>query len=711
MSRMSLAEKANQLTCYLAFGSLDTSKVKDGIGEVAFSAMGQPTSAKGIADAIRKAQETIIKQSPNGIPAIFHCEALAGPVVPNAVCYPISIGLGASFEPDDVRDMTVRIRKQMVELGIRQALSPVLDLARDFRWGRTNENYGNDPTLVSAMACAFVEGLQGDDLQKGVAATAKHLLGYSQPEGGLNMSKVVCDKQELREVFAKPFEAVIQKSGIKSVMNAYSAIDGEPLCASKRILTDMLRDDMGFDGLVVADYGSIRHVIDEFHLTDDKTEAAIMCLEAGLDVELPNEDGYGARLVEAVRAGRLDEALINRSVERMLKLKFELGLFENPYPTLQVENFDNADNHRRSLEVTRKTITLTKNDGILPIKDPNTRIAVIGPSGNSVRPYFGTYMYGGGLEMQYQIMNRQGTTMVGVTDTTAESFNFLTIRSDKAFFDIVNGMMAQAYPEAKPVFTALGEIFKNATYTRGCAFSDQDDYDFEAAIKAAKEADIVIMAVGGKNGWGKHCTDGEGVDATIVGLHGRQHELIEKVLAVNPRMVVVHLDNKPLIDEWVYEHVPAILEAWIPAVYGGHAIADVISGKYNPGARLSVDVPRSIGQMPIYHYQYNGSRKTTDSAHAHGGYVNEASTPRLPFGHGLSYTSFKYSDFKLSADNTAEVPVITVSVSIQNTGAVAGDEVAQLYGKDKLASMVRPNQELIGFKRVSLQPGETKTVV
>ena len=714
ISRMSLTEKINQLACINVSSTKLSSDVQDGIGEVALVALEYFPTLKEFTNSIKALQEEIIQSSPNGIPALFHIEALCGPQLPNAVSFPSPINLGATFSPEDIHDMANRTREQLVCLGIRQALSPVMDLIRDFRWGRTNELYSSDPTLVSAMACAYVDGLQGKDLKVGVAATGKHFLGYSQTEGGLNMSKVLCDKQELRESFAKPFEASIRVSNIKSIMTAYSSLNGIPICSSKSVLTDLLRNDLGFDGLIVSDYMSLQRLLDPFKITDNATDAALQCLEAGLDVELPERYGYGNNLIEAVKMGSIDESVINRSVERILKLKFELGLFENPFPTLMEDNFDNEENNRRSLEVTRKSITLTKNEGLLPIKNKQAKIAVIGPSGNNVRVMFGSYMFGCAIEMGYLIKKTVFDAYMAVVDQSYEKTKFMNgAENDSAFRNEINTMISRAYPEAKSIFEALNENFESITYTTGCDIKDDTDYDFEAAVMTAQKADIVIMAVGSKNGWGKHCTDGEGVDSTYIELFGRQDELIKKVFAANPNMVVVHIGNKPLVNKFVYDNVPAILEAWIPGVYGGQSIADVLTGNYNPGGRLTVDVPHSAGQLPMYHYQYNGNRRSDDlpSMMTFNGYVNESSTPLRPFGFGLTYTHFEYFDFKLSSSKETDIPILSVSVSIRNMGDVAGDEVLQLYGKDILASVIRPTQELIGFKRISLQPQESKIVV
>ena len=325
MKRMTLEQKTQQLTCAMVMGMPQEEAIKNGVGEV-YMFVGLPPAAE-LATMIRRTQDQVMEQSGWGIPAIVHQEALSGPMFSECAVFPTSIGLGATFAPELVKDMGDRIRKQMVNIGVRQALSPVLDLVRDFRWGRTGEDYGSDPTLVAAMSCAYISGLQGEDLREGVAATAKHFIGYSQTEGGLNGTRTVTDWRDIRENFAKPFEAAIRKADLKSVMNSYSEYDGELICGSKRILTDLLRDDLGFDGVVVSDYTSVENIVEKCPIEENAMDAGVHCLKAGLDVELPNQYGYGPTLAEAVRKGKIEEAYVNRSVERILKLKFELGLF------------------------------------------------------------------------------------------------------------------------------------------------------------------------------------------------------------------------------------------------------------------------------------------------------------------------------------------------------------------------------------------------
>lgn len=702
MKAMSVEEKVLQLTGVLA---MDLSKpeelgIENGIGSVPVMG-GTPME---IADNIKKIQDYVLAHSPNKIPVLFHCEALAGPLMPGGNLFPISISLGATFDPEIVEDMASRTMRQMRAVGIRQGLSPVVDVIRDLRWGRLSETYGGDPTLCGAMGTAFVRGLQGTKMEDGVAATLKHFIGYSCSLGGLNMSRVVTDERDLRENFAKPFEMAIHDADVKSVMNSYNEYNGKPVCASKELLTDLLRDDLGFEGLVVSDYSSVERVQKVFGIGENLTEAGEKCLEAGLDVELPNRIGYSREMVQNVENGKFDIANIDRAVERILHLKFELGLFDNPYPRLEElsKAFDNTENNKKSLEAALKSMTLTKNDGILPLTDRKKKIAVIGPMADSVRAFYACYTIPAAMEM----VIKGESAMAGVESAGDMASNLVIEEMD---LHIADDAIRAICPDVKTTYEALKEKFDDVVCVEGCDYVGNKKNDYETAVKAAREADVVIMAVGGRNGWGTYCTSGEGADSTNIGLPGNQEELVRIVYEVNPNMVIVHTDCRPIVSEWIYEHVPAILEGWLSCTYGGIAIAQTLIGENNPGGRLQMDVPRNSAHGPVGHYFYRGTEHASfaELAINKKGYLDIEMTPRLPFGYGLSYTSFAYSNFELERN---EQNNIKISVSVQNVGSCEGDEVVQLYGIDKLASIVRPADTLLGFKRVKLLAGEKKIV-
>lgn len=720
LEKMSIEEKVRQLGCTMILPVLpnEYQDLKGGIGVV--NVMG----GENYAEDVYKAQKYIIENSPHHIPALVHGEALSGPVsLLGGSVYPISISMGATFEPELVKEMSDFTRKQMLVNGIRQGLSPVADLARDLRWGRTNETYGNDPTLSAAMTVEFVKGLQGIEPTKAVAATGKHFLGYSQTEGGLNCHKSMINPRELREQYAKPFEAAIREAGLMSVMNSYSAIDGQPVCANKDILTNLLRNDLGFEGVVVSDYGSITQMVESYHMYDDMTEAGIRCLEAGLDVECPARSGYGDGLIEAVKDGRISEELVDRSAFRVLELKFKLGLFEDPYPKMdQLMNvMDNTEANKGSYKAARKSMTLVKNNGILPLLDKKKKIAVIGPVGNCLRLLFSHYTAVAQAEMMASLGQegdtQQGFDISGLLEGTGEETDMMNMmasfvmngnKADVTDKYVIDPMIRALYPETKTIYEALSEYMEHVVFAEGCDYKGSDESGFKEAIEAAAEADVVILTVGGKNGCGQSASSGEGVDSASLDLPGMQEKLMREVYAVNSNMIIVHTDARPLVSEWAYEHVEAILEAWLPNTYGGNAIADVLCGIYNPAGRTPVDIPRSAGHMPVYHCQANASSSAKNRGILASGYVDSESSVLRPFGYGLSYTKFEYCDFKVKFDT--ETGAIKAEVTVKNIGDRAGEEVVQLYGSDLFASMVRPIHELIGFKRIALEAGQKKTV-
>jgi beta-glucosidase len=720
MGRMTLNQKIRQLAGIRINGLPEPEMIKDGIGAVNMIFLSETPGE--MAARIKECQKWIMAATPFGIPALFHCEAISGPLQPGCAAFPSSLNLGAAFAPDLVKNMAERTRSQLLNLGIRHALSPVFDLARDFRFGMTNEHYSSDPTLTAAMACAFVQGLQGDDLREGVAATGKHFIGYSFAEGGLHLARVQTDWRDLRENFAKPFEAAIRTANLRSVRNAYSEWNGLPVCASKELLTDLLRDDLGFQGPVVSDYGSLDMLLEKVKIAETCVDAAIQALTAGLDMEFPNPYCFGPDLREAVKQCRLEESYINRALERVLTLKFELGLFDEP--DRDYVEINNSEHDRYSALLSEKSITLTKNNGILPLKDQKTKIAVIGPAGNSLLLFNGTYTFSDRYESEMMIGLGRNPTMEGIKDKGKQ----VKFKGDRAgakaeISAATDELIREEHPGAKTVYEALKEIFPDTEYAEGCAIAGEggtaggtaDESGFDKALETARKADVVILTVGGKNGWNHTCTSGEGIDTANIGLPGVQAALIKRIYAGNSSVIVVHTDNKPLIDPWAYDHVPAIVEGWLPGVFGGNAIARVIAGIVNPGGKLPVDVPRNIGQYPVYYYQHRGCRSEEIFSKELDNASDADHTSQLPFGYGLSYTGFKYSGGVLSASAAAnagkdDIPVITVSISVTNTGGIQGDEVVQLYGVDEIASIIRPQKELIGFKRITLNPGETRKV-
>lgn len=605
----------------------------------------------------------------------------------------------------------------MVAAGFRRALSPVMDVARDPRWGRIGESYGEDPTLCAQMSVAFVKGLQGENYADGAAATGKHFLGYSNCVGGLNIASNPIAPRELREVYAKPFQAAITNADMLSIMNSYGTIDGDMVIGSKEILSDLLRDEMHFKGAVVSDYKSIDKLNDH-NLCATPEEAGIESLIAGLDVECPIPYGFKADLLEAVKEGKLSQEVIDTAVLRVLYVKFELGLFENPYPHIDNLEAEFADptNREKSLEMAHKSIVMLKNDGTLPLPKRGKKIALVGPHANHLRLMFGGYTYPASTEMR---LARSMSEMEGMGSYDNADMNRMRAKDDgfrqsEPFqgsmvlreHSLATDKLQELYGDITPtLLVSLQNACENdIVYVKGCDIAGDDRSEFEQAIAAASEADIVIVAVGGKYGWGKHCTIGEGIDSYNIGLPGIQAEFAKSICETGKPCVIVHMDARPLSDVYLAEHAAVILECWFPGMTGGEPIADVLFGDYNPAGRLPVTIARSAGQIPIF-----AGHKLGDSYHSTmviSRYCDGTKFPLFHFGHGLSYTSFAYSDLMVEQEGNS----VQISCCVTNVGEVAGDEVAQLYVSDKLATMVRPAFELAGVKRVHLAPNETKQI-
>ena len=656
-----------------------------------------------------------------GIPALIHVEAITGGLFVEATSFPTAIAQASTWDPALIRTMADCIREQLVAVGYRHALSSVFDIGRDPRWGRLTETYGEDETLCAAMASAFVSGLQGEDEKRAVAATGKHFVGHGVCEGGLNMNQNNITERELREVHCKPFQAAISEAHLMAVMNSYCNVNREPIISSKRILTDLLRGEMGFDGVLVSDYVSIDRLIDPYQITDNYVDAGVLALKAGLDVEYPAPNGLSRRLTEAIEDGRLDPALIDRSALRVLELKFKLGLFENPYP--QMDRIQDAFHDQRSEEVDRRiareAITLLKNEGnALPLSKDVKKIAVIGPHADRIRSLFGHYTYAAGIDMQEDAKNNESISSKKRIEGSAQGDGWFQrfpgeIRETPIY---VEDLIRKAYPEAKTLFEAVRDYLPSAKVTTmmGISYTGNRLAGYEEALDLAADADVVILTLGGQNGWGVVATNGEGIDNANIGLPGLQEQFARDVFAANRNTVVIHIDGKPCASEYVCSHFPAVIEAWQLGQFGFEELVKVLFGDYNPAGRLPVTIARNAGVLPCYYGQPRGTGYI--SAGRFGvvsnrfGYVNEDVHPIYPFGHGLSYTQFEYRGLSVSAEKVPADGAVVVTAEIANTGARDGEEVVQLYVYDQLSSMIRPEFSLVGFGRVSIPAGETRKV-
>jgi beta-glucosidase len=710
LGRMRTDEKLAQLggvwlTDVLSDGHVNPRLVADviphGIGQV--TRIGgttglRPGESAGLMNDI---QRMVIEGTRLGIPVIVHEESLAGYCARDATVFPQALGLASTWDPGLVETVADVIRRQMLAVGARQGLAPVLDVARDPRWGRVEETYGEDPVLAGLIGSAYVRGLQSADPRRGVLATGKHFLGHALSEGGRNHAPVQLGPRELREVYAEPFAAAIRDAGLASVMNAYSSVDGLPCAGSAAILTDLLRTELGFTGLVVADYFSVSLLMSYHHVAPDKASAAGAALCAGLDVELPVLDCFGEPLRAAIETGTVPMAAVDAAVRRVLIAKFRLGLFESPYvdaglATIACSDPANAALARRAAAA---GIVMLANDGTLPLPERALTIAVIGPAADDRRLLQGDYHYPAHQEILVEAAARPSQTAPaeGEADRTflvpGAGGNFSPGQYFTEHITPLAGIMAAAPPGSTVV------------YAPGCQVSGDDRDGLDDAVRATAAADVAIVVVGGRSGLHETSTVGESRDAADLRLTGRQEELVHAVCATGTPAVVVVMSGRVHVLTDVADQAGALLQVWPPGEQGGHALADVLFGTVSPAGRLPVSLPRAVGQVPRYFgHRAGGSRSMTS-----GGYTDGPASPLFPFGHGLSYTQFTYRHLTVSATDTATE--IRISVELANTGPCAGEEVVQLYVRDLVASVVRPEQQLVGFARLHLEQGDTRRVV
>ncbi len=697
LSTMTVDEKVAQMGSVWSFelldsGSFSTEKaealIKNGIGHVARPGFGTGLDARQLAHFNNELQEFLTKNTRLGIPAIVHEECLSGFMARKATIFPQMIGIASSWDPDLLERIATIIRTQMRAAGVHQGLGPVLDVARDPRWGRIEETFGEDPYLVAIMGTAYVKGLQGDNLERGVIATLKHFVGYGMPEGGLNWAPATIPERMLRDVYLQPFKTVIDKAGPLSVMNAYNEIDGIPCAASRFLLTKTLRYEWEFEGTVISDYYAVENLHTYHRVAFDKAHAARLALEAGIDVELPRADCY-TTLVEQVQRGDIPQTLIDMAVLRILKLKLRLGLFENPYVDTNsvAKTFDLAEHRQFALEAARKGIVLLKNDGnILPLRKDIATIAVIGPSADSRRNLLGDYTYPAHMPLIDMFMPRNDAPHS--TDDILEEVA-------PHIVTVLQGVTAKAGPMTRVL------------HVRGCETNDTAKNDFEEAIAAARAADVAILVVGGKSGLTPDCTCGEMRDSAILTLPGAQEELVEAIYQTGTPIVLVVVNGRPLTLGWIKEKIPAIIMAWLPGEEGGNAIADVLFGDYNPSGKLPVTFPQTSGQIPLYYsHKPSGAR-----SQLWGDYADLSTAPAFEFGYGLSYTSFQFAKLQIEPTKVPKDSTVRITFDITNSGERAGEEIAQLYISDVFASVTRPVKELKGFKRIALEPSETRTVM
>jgi beta-glucosidase len=696
IAQMTLDEKLAQIgSCWMydleSDDALDWDKVsrtlRHGLGQISRVAGASKLDPVRAARAGNSLQKFLMENTRLRIPAILHEECCAGAMELGGTIFPQMLGIASTFQPELAESMTTIIRKQLLAIGARQGLAPVLDVGRDPRWGWVEETFGEDPTLVSHFGAAYIRGLQSEDLATGVLATGKHFVGHSLSQGGLNCAPVHVGMRELYDVFLAPFQAAIRDAKLASIMNAYPELDGEVVAASRRILTDILRGQLGFEGVVVSDYEAVA-MLHTFHkVAADCSEAAVMALQAGIDVELPATVCYGEPLKRALEAREITLELVDTAVRRHLQAKLALGLFENPYVDegKVLEVFETPEQRELARELARKSMVLLQNDGLLPLPKAIRTIAVIGPNADHKRNLLADYSY----PAMRQLMQWKGQDGFTPADKGMET-GALTADDVK----VVTVLEA---------IRGAGGAKTRVLYARGCDYFDLDRGGFEEAVRCAEQADAVVVVLGDRAGLTLDCTCGETRDSADLKLPGAQEDLVRALRETGKPLAAVLVTGRPYALAGVAECANAILQAWLPGEEGGAAIADILFGDANPGGKLPVTFPRSAGQLPVY---YNAKPAGT-SSHWYGDYVSEKVTPLYPFGHGLSYTKFEYSDLEIGPKRATGGERVEISLNVKNIGVVAGDEVVQLYIRDEYASTTRPIKELKGYRRLAMDPGET----
>lgn len=675
---MTIEEKVGQMNQYNGFWDVTGPAPKSGNAEKKYEHLrkgwvGSMLTVRGVKE-VRAVQKIATEETRLGIPLIIGFDVIHG----YKTLSPIPLAEAASWDLEAIEKSASVAAAEAAASGISWTFAPMVDISRDARWGRVMEGAGEDPFLGSAIAKARVKGFQGDDLSDPltVAATAKHFAAYGFAEAGLEYNSVDIGTSTLYNMVLPPFKAA-SEAGVRSVMNSFNELNGVPVTGSTFLQRDILKGEWGFDGFVISDWASINEMIPWGH-AKDKREAAQKAVVAGSDMDMEGHV-YIEELAQLVKDGIVDEALLDDAVSRIIRVKFELGLFDDPYRYCDEERekevIGSAKHHEAVLDMAKKSIVLLKNEKkLLPLKKEGQKIALIGALAADKNSPLGSW----------RIASDDNTAISVLEGMQAYSGNTLTYKKGA---DVTVG----------------GTSFVNEL-----KINTEDKSEFDEAIETARSADVVVMVLG-EHGF----QTGEGRSRTSLDLPGVQQELLEAVFEVNPNIVLVLNNGRPLAIPWADENIPAILEAWQLGTQTGHAVAQVLYGEYNPSGKLPMSFPRNVGQLPLYYNHKSTGRPVSEAAEmvfwSH--YIDVEKTPLYPFGHGLSYTSFKYASLKLDQESLlAENPRIKVSFKLTNTGSLEGKEVAQLYIQDLVGSVTRPVRELKGFELVALKPGQSKTI-
>lgn len=668
---MTIEEKVGQMNQYNGFWEITGPAPKEGSAKIKYEHLkkglvGSMLNVRGAAET-RKLQELVVKETRLGIPLLFGFDVIHG----HKTLSPIPLAEAASWDLAAIEKSARVAAIEASAMGIHWTFAPMVDIFRDARWGRVMEGSGEDPYLGAKIGVARVKGFQGDDLSapNTIAATAKHFAGYGFSEAGKDYNTVDVGTYTLYNVIFPPFKAAVENN-VRTVMNSFNVLNGVPATGNAFLQREILKGKWNFDGFIISDWGSGMEMIDHGFAQDLKRVAALAA-NAGSDMDMESY-AYVTHLKELVEAGEVEMRVIDDAVRRILRVKFELGLFEDPYrycdPKREKELIYHPDHIAAALDMAKKSIVLLKNEKqLLPLKKNQQKIAVIGALADDKNSPLGSWR-------------------IGSDDNSAVS--------------VLEGLRnyTSNFRYAKGADLVIGET----NFINEVKVNETDKSGFAQAVQLAKESEVVIMVLG-EHGF----QSGEGRSRAQLDLPGVQQELLEAVYAVNPNIILVLMNGRPLTINWAAEHVPTIVEAWQLGTQSGNAIAQVLFGDYNPSGKLPMTFPRSVGQIPIYYNHFSTGRPGPKAEVFWAHYIDEANSPLYPFGYGLSYTQFEYSGLEI---DDSDQSAIKVRVTVKNTGKVAGEEVAQLYIRDRVASMVRPVKELKGFQKFMLQPNESKVV-